>query len=823
MTKIPAMNQSGTARAAGDATLLDRLRQAIDVACRRIAPSWPLDQSIAVDPHWGRTGSPAELVAARLAVLGGMRLLMPRVEFRRAWAEGRITADDLALAVAPAGPDAQACILALDVDPQVTRLPLVCDVFDAEDQAAHRMAWRHVITHQVSQTCAAYFDKDLADWHPSDKAGLYTHWRKSLAHDLGTRVLTGRPGVRRAAGTLPENPEALFALAARWLALDADNWANYLEALLISVNGWASWCAYRRWQAELEGGTDHHIEELLAIRLAWELVLLDGARDGETVCARWAQAWSACARRIQDARDTQRVDWAWQRAWEYGYQRRLTKLLAAPRSHLRLPQPSVQAVFCIDVRSEVIRRALESADPTVQTLGFAGFFGLPIAYTPAGTSARRPQLPGLLAPAIEVSDETGDAKDLEAAAHARRNRLADAARWQAASRWPMAAFDYVEAAGLGYAAKLWRLTAPKAHDAPADDLAGIPQRYRRLLRPTLLGLNSEERIHLAKQTLRAMSLTQDFAPLVLLVGHGSQSANNPYAAGLDCGACGGQTGEVNARALAGLLNDAAVRAGLLQSGISIPEKTWFIAALHNTTTDELVLFDKDRCPPEHESACTGLEQTLKGASAAARAERACALGLGALEHDPDALLVALRRRANDAAQTRPEWGLANNAAFVIADRTRTRGLDLKGRVFLHDYDAQADADGSVLELLMTAPMLVTHWINAQYNASTADPNHFGSGNKVLHNAVGLIGVFEGNGGDLRIGLSRQSVHDGERWMHEPMRLCVFVDAPRGRIDAIIAKHETVRRLLDNGWLHLFRLSGDRTEYYASQGWQPPPF
>ena len=47
-------------------------------------------------------------------------------------------------------------------------------------------------------------------------------------------------------------------------------------------------------------------------------------------------------------------------------------------------------------------------------------------------------------------------------------------------------------------------------------------------------------------------MTGDFARLVLLAGHGSSTVNNPYATGLDCGACGGHTGEANARVAAGL-------------------------------------------------------------------------------------------------------------------------------------------------------------------------------------------------------------------------------------------------------------------------------
>jgi len=112
----------------------------------------------------------------------------------------------------------------------------------------------------------------------------------------------------------------------------------------------------------------------------------------------------------------------------------------------------------------------------------------------------------------------------------------------------------------------------------------------------------------------------------------------------------------------------------------------------------------------------------------------------------------------------------------------------------------------VLTLVMTAPMVVTNWINLQYHASTVDNRRYGSGNKLLHNVVGgRLGVFEGNGGDLRIGLPMQSLHDGEHLRHTPLRLSVFIEAPREAIDAVMAQHAVVRHLIGNGWMHLFCL------------------
>lgn len=156
----------------------------------------------------------------------------------------------------------------------------------------------------------------------------------------------------------------------------------------------------------------------------------------------------------------------------------------------------------------------------------------------------------------------------------------------------------------------------------------------------------------------------------------------------------------------------------------------------------------------------------------------------------------------------------------MAPRSKSQHLNLAGRSFLHDYAWQGDSGFKVLELIMTAPMVVTNWINLQYHASTVDNARYGSGDKVLHNVVGgNIGVFEGNGGDLRIGLPMQSLHDGEQFRHTPLRLSVFIQAPQAAIDDIIASQLTVRQLLDNEWLHLFRLGDDAQVWRYRSGGQ----
>jgi uncharacterized protein YbcC (UPF0753/DUF2309 family) len=171
----------------------------------------------------------------------------------------------------------------------------------------------------------------------------------------------------------------------------------------------------------------------------------------------------------------------------------------------------------------------------------------------------------------------------------------------------------------------------------------------------------------------------------------------------------------------------------------------------------------------------------------------------------EALAAEFAPGALDWAETRPEWALAGCRAFVAAPRGRTAGRDLGGRAFLHDYDWRADEGFGVLELILTAPVVVASWISLQYYGSTVAPGLFGSGDKMLHNVVGGIGVLEGNGGPLRTGLSKQSVHDGDDFVHEPLRLTVCIEAPREAMADILSRHEGVRALFDNRWLHLFAL------------------
>jgi uncharacterized protein YbcC (UPF0753/DUF2309 family) len=809
-------------------------------ACERIAPTWPLDQFIAVNPYWGFVDRPIADAAATLGSLTGTRLTMSRADFRVRVRSGAVTQAHLQAAIARSGsgPTVDALLASLDQPPRPLRpLPLVADLLDAERDTDHAPAWRDHVTHQVSQHCAAFFDRSQARWSPDRDGGLYASWQRQTSSDRSAWLLMGERGLAAEAAALPSDPLALIDHVVERLGVPDDGLDAYFTALLMSINGWASWCAYERWQARLAGRDDPgHGSHLLAIRLAWELML--SRRLPAAALARWAAGWAQQAARAAQIAADQATDWLLQQALEIAYQQPLCAALrASAGAAVPAAAPAVQAVFCIDVRSEVFRRALEAGSGgAVHTRGFAGFFGMPVNYRPLGTEMTRPQLPGLLAPARRVTDTTSDAgadgageTSLAQALVARRRRSLMAQRhWQDLRGTASSAFSFVEALGLLYAGKLVQDSIAAQPATRTVEQTGLGDADLASLRPGFEPVAGEDpawRVDLAAGVLGAIGLVAPFAPLVLLAGHGSSTTNNPHAAGLDCGACGGQTGEVNARVLAALLNDPAVRQGLQDRGTGLPDGTRFVAALHDTTTDDVRLFDTADLPASHAAGLRQLQAWLAAAGDRARAERAPSLGLAALRADAPALAQAVRERAADWAQVRPEWGLANNAAFIVAPRARTLGLDLQGRSFLHDYDWRRDTGYGVLELILTAPMLVTNWINLQYHASTLDNARYGSGDKLLHNVVGgRLGVFEGNGGDLRIGLPWQSLHDGRQLRHEPLRLSVFVAAPPAPIDAIIARHAVVRQLVEHEWLHLLRLDDDGSIWRRAAGgvWQAVP-
>jgi len=822
MTALPVSQMTETANTLtlSDAAVL----AAADHAGKRIAPLWPLKHFVAVNPFWGLADHDFAEAAEVVARTAGARMTMPRSYYLAAIEGGRITEADIAEALnrvkgaaLPTDPDA--VIAAARQETTLPPcLPTVAD-FAAEVSGKD---WPGFIAERISLWAADQFDEGQASWPSAGQTQPpYEHWRETGMVDR-TPEFAGLGNIRAAVADLPEEADALIVKAIKRLGLDDDSIEPYLHRLLMTVGGWAAYARYKLWDAELYDREDETLRQFLAVRLAYELILFERYEAEADFAARWGEAYPVTPADGQALA----IDAVLQTAYDVAWQRELVGKLDGGAQIGADARKKVQAAFCIDVRSEVFRRSLETVAPEVETIGFAGFFGFAIEYIPIGKNEGGSQCPVLLTPQFTVRETVRDAtpdEEIEILGLRRLRRRASKA-WKSFKLAAVSSFAFVETVGISYLVKLVSdatgLSRTVTHPASDGLDASVEERLKpeietRAMAGRETGFTPEQRLDMAAGVLKAMSMTSDFARIVLLAGHGATVVNNPHASGLDCGACGGHTGEANARVAAAILNEPDVRAGLAERGIHVPEDTVFIGALHDTTTDEVELFDLETVPESHADDLARLKDWLDRAGHLARAERSALLKIDS-GREIDAQVIA---RSQDWAQVRPEWGLAGCAAFIAAPRSRTAGRDLGGRSFLHNYDWRQDEGFGTLELIMTAPMVVASWISLQYYASTVDNRVFGCGNKVLHNVVGTLGVLEGNGGDLRTGLPWQSVHDGERLIHEPLRLSVVIEAPREAMTAIIEKHEVVRNLVNNGWLYLFAIddSGKIAWRYAGGG------
>jgi uncharacterized protein YbcC (UPF0753/DUF2309 family) len=812
----------------------ERIQAAIAAACKSIAPLWPLKSFVAVNPFLGFSDRPFHATAAMLHRVARVRIVMDRAYYRRALHEGTIEPTDLeaALAAAPSDWNAPATVAALEAAlandvverpkhlGHVATVAEVLDSLSGGDRNASRTAF---MTGEISKWCAAYFDEGQSTWRlPSRGLRPYAAWRASMRYDRNPEIM-GIANFRALVAELPEDPIDAVAVVVAHLGIPDRALDEYLYQALLDIGGWAAYARYRVWENGLYGRSDDTLVHLLAIRVAWGYALFAQREDAAFKDA-WARLMAEAAtqpndEQLGDDRDLC-VDLIVHDAFERAYQRRLRAKLTAVASQT-LPSQNdnrrtmLQAAFCIDVRSEVYRRALEAVEPDTRTLGFAGFFGYPIEYIPIGNLEGGAQCPVLLTPVFTVRETVLGASEEEnerlLGLRQLRRRVGKA--WKSFKISAVSSFTYVEMAGLSFATRLLGDSLGLTRSVRDPNTDGLDAAVIEHLGPQIdagsiggrqTGFTPEQRVAMAEAVLRAMSLTSGFARLVLLVGHGSTTVNNPHASGLDCGACGGYTGEANARVAAMICNDPLVRSRLRAKGIDIPDDTWFLGALHDTTTDEVAIYDANAAPESHREQIRDVRETLRGASTRARAERAPRLAIEA-DARVDRRVIA---RSRDWSQVRPEWALARNAAFIAAPRARTRNIDLDGRAFLHEYTWRTDPDFTILQSIMTAPMVVATWINLQYFGSTVNNRVFGAGNKVLHNVAGTIGVFEGNSGDLKTGLPWQSIHDGTRFVHEPIRLSAFIEAPLDAIENVVRTSELVRNLVENRWLHLFAIDDD---------------
>lgn len=586
---------------------------------------------------------------------------------------------------------------------------------------------------------------------------------------------------------LPHKPEAIIAETLLYLGISTQEQEQFFTLMLTTLPGWAAHIQYRTNWADAEDATHPHPvmqSEYLAFRLVLTCLLWPQAKE--------LLAWHQHALQHADVAEV----YAKVTKNESTYQQDLIQKIQALNSPKKYQRAKAQLVFCIDVRSEPFRRAVESQGE-YETYGFAGFFGVPVSVENAVTGEAHASCPVLLKPAHKIIEHPNCSQKPYKARHKKTQGIKKL--YQSLKYTFTTPFSLVEA--MGFASGLWmgiRSLSPNGA-AFIESVVKKSVAADYSLAPDIQAIPLQQQVAYGLGVLNIMGLTENFAPLVVFCGHGSTTQNNAYATALDCGACGGRHGSPNARILAAILNSKNVRTAIKQKGIEIPNDTLFLAAEHNTTTDEVEVFNTKTCE-SHATQIAALNQDLKAARNINTLWRSQEMGID-VDLNKAHKITALRSK--DWAQVRPEWGLARNAAFIVGPRWLTKDLNLEGRAFLHSYEWEKDHDGSSLTTILTAPMVVAQWINAQYFFSTLDNIAYGGGSKVTKNITGKIGIMQGNASDLMHGLPLQSVFksDDEAY-HKPMRLTVVVYAPQSELDLIIQQQKILRKLFGNGWVNL---------------------
>ena len=831
----------------GDVAWAARLVALVRRAAAVLPTAWPLETFIAVNPLAGFEDLAFEEAGLQAHRVFGAPPTLPESTYRRLHQAGTIGDEALRSAIGDVIGSAAGTVVGslphgrpvtlgdlhvadlvhgrvpVPVPSEARTLAAACDRVLGTDVA-------RTVDEEASWWVATVVGGRSGRWDPADLGrGLYRSWRAAAAVD---RRLPR--AVRRVLGAAPDDPRRALRSGLDWCEDDTVAVA-FLRHHLVAQPGWAALLHHRGTEA---------LVDYLALRVTLERALVtaagvlgqvtaavsDGAAsdaalpgDPGTGAARLADALAAegadDADLTPDGRrlaaesfarvPVDRRPFVWLAAHERGYRTALLEGLGrsgpAPR-----PAPRHAAVFCIDPRSEGLRRHLESVGD-VATFGFAGFFAVAMAYQDVAGGEASPQCPVLVEPRVALGERPSDGAVERVARDLRGRRVAAGAHdaFHEAKDDLVGPYALADAGGwvagpLAVARTLAAGTYGRVRAAAARAL--VPGSATEVTPG--VSLTVEEQVLLARVLLTSTGLHRAGARLVLVCGHGSTTENNPYRSALDCGACGGHRGAPNARVAAAVCNREEVRRALAAQGGVVEDDAWFVAGEHDTATDEVTLLDRHLVPASHREDLDALDRRLRSAGDALAVERAGDFPGPGPGRDRRRTVAAVRRRSVDWAQVLPEWGLAGNAAFVVGPRWLTEGTDLGRRVFLHSYDAAADSGGDALETILTAPMVVAQWINCQYYFSSVAPEVFGAGTKVVHNVTaGAAGVVSGPGGDLRLGLPWQSVGWGDQLVHEPLRLLTVVEAPLARIDAVVERNQVLRRLFGNGWVALAARGG----------------
>lgn len=746
------------------------IQKSIDEASLFIGKTWPLYSFVTSNPLSGYESVPFEEAANQAREFLNATVFPETTLFRQAWKKGEIDKNVL---------------VELLKENQLSESP----EFYLQEMASHKKTTakngHHDLDRIMAKWLAAFMDEGLAEWEmPNKSEGFYNAWRKLAVFDTDMPKTT--------ADEIPKTSAAALTVLLDGYA--AADFTKILTFHLVALPGWTGYINHRNsyhslWQQEYP----ITLQDYLAVRL-WVAKKIGAEIFPEYMARSGTSSLS-------------KLQYIWLQAWEKSWQNQLLQVVAnqqlvGQKSVKEKQVPEAQMVFCIDTRSELIRRHVENKG-LYETFGYAGFFGIAMDYESLNDGIIRKSCPPILNSAYQVSESPQRNNTEKVQVYRRKKEISNFAEYFLKRMKNMlpSAFGYVEGSGFFYGLSLLARTLMPGFLYKLNKKSIT--NYESICEPQISKIGTPEHTHFEITLAEKAAIVKgafdlmgwkNFAPLVLFIGHGSHSANNPFGSSLDCGACAASPGRHNARMLAKIVNIPEVQKFLRENhSIAIPENTVFIGAEHNTTTDEILLFDAE-VPDSHREQLQKLKLNLVKTQQTATQER-----LAVTNNSVD----LAHKKANNWGETRPEWGLAKNAGFIVGPRELTKNHNLDGRCFLHSYDWETDESGKALEAIMQGPMVVTQWINNHYYFSTVDNEVFGGGSKITHNITGKFGVVQGNGGDLKMGLPLQSVMESDLEMyHQPLRLSVLIQAPLSRVSTILARNEHLKNLLDNKWIYL---------------------
>lgn len=624
---------------------------------------------------------------------------------------------------------------------------------------------------------------------------------------------------------LDGTPDQVIGRCLGRLVGDGRFYEQYLLELLLSHPGWAGMVRLIELNpsALLEPRLIS-LKEMIAVELAAELAILT-KKKGKGFIAVAAAPHSGDIPLLGEYEAQPQVPLLlkiWHEAMEYSLHSELLVALNKRPAPVEARQPLMaQAVFCIDDRECSIRRYLEEANPDIETFGAAGFFGIDFFYQGFDDAYPVAQCPNIITPQHLVK-ETGAKTETE------KNGLTEGlSDLHIKPHSLFRGWLYTQLLGVGYAARMiWDVFRPGSQLLKISQLSEVQAHtHLHLLRESdelaedgrLLGFSVPEMADKIEGLLRNIGLTKQFAPVVVIVAHGSSSTNNPHFAAYDCGACSGKPGAPNARAFAWMANYEPVRQILRERGIDIPASTHFVPALRNTSRDEITYFDRHLYAQYPAGQVAKFQTAMEGALRKNALERCRWFELAPQSGVHDDAHSHVIARASSIFEPRPEYNHSNNLYCVVGRRSLTCGLFMDRRAFLHSYDPHTDLEGTLLMKILSAIIPVCGGINLEYLFSRIDNSIYGAGTKLPHNVIGLLGVANGVEGDLRTGLPQQMIE-----VHEPSRLLIVIEQTTANIEKTFAKlGDGLMEWLDNDWVRLAACHPESRDlwFYHRTGWQ----